>query len=79
MKSALSWVGLVLLAGWALLSLVMAIWNTFTPLGGNDLYTYWYAGLFIRQGDDLMPPLLPVSSLICPSPSWMVKRIRSMR
>ena len=52
MKSLLSWVGLVLLAGWAVLSLVLAIWNTFTPLGGNDLYTYWYAGLFIRQGED---------------------------
>jgi hypothetical protein len=52
MKSVLSWVGLVLLAGWAVLSLVLAIRNTFTPLGGNDLYTYWYAGLFIRQSDD---------------------------
>jgi hypothetical protein len=52
MKSGLAWVALVLLAGWAVLSLVLAIWNTFTPLGGNDLYTYWYAGLFIRQGED---------------------------
>ena len=51
-KSVLAWVGLVLLAGWAVLSLALAIRNTFTPLGGNDLYTYWYAGLFIRQGED---------------------------
>jgi hypothetical protein len=51
-RSALTWAGLVLLAVWAIASLAMAVWNTFTPLGGNDLYTYWYAGLFIRQGDD---------------------------
>lgn len=51
-RSALAWVGLVLLAGWAFVSLGLAVRNTFTPLGGNDLYTYWYAGLFIRQGDD---------------------------
>ena len=52
LRSALSWVGLIVLAGWAIASLGMSIWNTFTPLGGNDLYTYWYAGLFIRQGED---------------------------
>jgi hypothetical protein len=41
-----------LLAVWAATSVIRVYQNTMGPLGGNDLYTYWYAGHFIRQGDD---------------------------
>ncbi len=47
---------LALLAGlalWALVSLVRIVQQTLSATGGNDLYTYWYAGHFIREGKDL--------------------------
>lgn len=53
-----------------MVSLTLTVQNTFTPLGGNDLYTYWYAGLFIRQAEDPyaafiahQPPYLPIAFL----------------
>jgi len=37
---------------WTIISLGKVIRNTLEPLGANDLYTYWYAGLFLRTGID---------------------------
>ncbi|HTX91316.1 MAG TPA: glycosyltransferase family 87 protein [Anaerolineales bacterium] len=37
---------------WAVASLGRAILQSFSPAGGNDLYTYWYAGHFLREGKD---------------------------
>jgi hypothetical protein len=46
------WLLVVILAVWAAASLGIVIQNTLRSGGGNDLYTYWIAGHFIRQGDD---------------------------
>jgi hypothetical protein len=43
---------LALLATWALVSLARIFQQTLSPAGGNDLYTYWYAGHFLREGKD---------------------------
>jgi len=51
-KLFLEWLILAMLCLWAVISLVRVIQNTLGPSGGNDLYTYWYAGHFIRQADD---------------------------
>jgi len=37
---------------WAAVSLGRTIQQTFSPAGANDLYTYWYAGHFLREGRD---------------------------
>jgi hypothetical protein len=37
---------------WGLISCVQIIRSATSDEGGNDLYTYWYAGLHIRQGVD---------------------------
>lgn len=42
----------MLLILWASLSTFQIIYSAAGPQGGNDLYTYWYAGLHIRQGTD---------------------------
>jgi|SRR5271157_445009 len=44
---------LVALAAWAAISLLRAVQQALSPQGGNDLYTYWYAGQFLREGKDL--------------------------
>jgi hypothetical protein len=43
---------LAALAAWALISLARLVQQTLSPAGGNDLYTYWYAGHFLREGQD---------------------------
>jgi len=53
--SLLKTVRLILLAGlalWALVSLARLVQQALSPAGGNDLYTYWYAGHFLREGKD---------------------------
>jgi len=37
---------------WAAVSLGRIVQQTFSPAGGNDLYTYWYAGHFLREDKD---------------------------
>jgi hypothetical protein len=37
---------------WGSLSTTQIILSALSENGGNDLYTYWYAGLHIRQGTD---------------------------
>jgi len=37
---------------WAAVSLGRLVQQTFSSAGGNDLYTYWYAGHFLREGKD---------------------------
>ena len=37
---------------WAAVSLGRIILQTISPAGGNDLYTYWYAGHYLREGKD---------------------------
>jgi hypothetical protein len=37
---------------WGSVSTVQIIRSALAESGGNDLYTYWYAGLHIRQGTD---------------------------
>jgi hypothetical protein len=37
---------------WGAISTFQIIQSSLGPSGGNDLYTYWYAGLHIRQGTD---------------------------
>jgi hypothetical protein len=51
-KIFLEWLILAALGLWAAISLVRIIQNTIAPSGANDLYTYWYAGHFVRQADD---------------------------
>ena len=46
------WLVLGLMAIWAVASIVIVFINTLSPSGANDLYTYWFAGHFVRQGDD---------------------------
>jgi len=41
-----------LLAAWAAVSLARVVQQTLSSAGGNDLYTYWYAGHFLREGKD---------------------------
>ncbi len=60
----------MILGLWAAVSLGRAVIQSFSPTGGNDLYTYWYAGHFIREGKDLYRsfiqgelPVLPVHYL----------------
>lgn len=48
LKSAL----VLVLIAWASISLARAVLQTFSAQGGNDLYTYWYAGHFLREGKD---------------------------
>ena len=43
---------LIILLLWGLLSSVQIFRSALDERGGNDLYTYWYAGLHIRQGAD---------------------------
>jgi hypothetical protein len=44
-----SFVTLMLLGA---ISLGRLVQQTFSDAGGNDLYTYWYAGQFLREGKD---------------------------
>jgi hypothetical protein len=37
---------------WAALSMMRLVQQSFSQAGGNDLYTYWYAGHFLREGKD---------------------------
>ena len=37
---------------WSIASLLRIIQFTFSPAGANDLYVYWYAGHFVREGQD---------------------------
>jgi len=37
---------------WSIASLLRIIQFTFSPEGANDLYVYWYAGHFVREGQD---------------------------
>jgi len=37
---------------WGSISTIQIIRSALAESGGNDLYTYWYAGLHIRQGTD---------------------------
>ncbi len=37
---------------WVAISLGRVIQQTLSSAGGNDLYTYWYAGHFLREGKD---------------------------
>ncbi len=46
------WLVLGLTSIWAAASIAMVFKNTLSSSGGNDLYTYWFAGHFIRQGED---------------------------
>lgn len=53
--SLLKLLRLATLAGliiWAAISLGRLFQESFSATGGNDLYTYWYAGHFIREGKD---------------------------
>jgi len=44
---------LILILGiWSVASLLRIIQFTFSPAGSNDLYVYWYAGHFVREGQD---------------------------
>lgn len=43
---------------WAAISLGRVVQQTFSPAGGNDLYTYWYAGHFLREGKDFYKSFL---------------------
>ncbi len=43
---------LAALAFWAAISLSRILQQTLSSSGGNDLYTYWYAGHFLREGKD---------------------------
>jgi hypothetical protein len=52
-KALLRGIVLIGLIGWAVLSLLRIVQQSFSSLGGNDLYTYWYAGQFLREGKDL--------------------------
>ena len=53
MKKFLRITVLVVLVIWAAISLIRAVQQALSPQGGNDLYTYWYAGQFLREGKDL--------------------------
>jgi hypothetical protein len=46
------WLLLIAVLVWGLVSCVQIIRSAMSEEGGNDLYTYWYAGLHIRQGVD---------------------------
>jgi hypothetical protein len=46
------WLLLIAVLVWGLISSVQIIHSAMGEEGGNDLYTYWYAGLHIRQGVD---------------------------
>lgn len=55
---------------WGLLSTFQIVRGALDESGGNDLYTYWYAGLHIRQGTDPYrafldgrDPILPIRFL----------------
>lgn len=52
-RTLLRSIALVALAAWAVISLFRAVQQALSPQGGNDLYTYWYAGQFLREGKDL--------------------------
>ena len=61
---------LTALALWAAISLGRVVQQTLSSAGGNDLYTYWYAGHFLREGKDFYKsfinnelPAVPVSYL----------------
>ncbi|MEA1977126.1 MAG: glycosyltransferase family 87 protein [Chloroflexota bacterium] len=43
---------LLTLGVWSIASLLRIIQFTFSPAGANDLYVYWYAGHFVREGQD---------------------------
>jgi hypothetical protein len=51
-QSSAKWLFFILLLFWGALSTVQILQGGIGPDGGNDLYTYWYAGLHIRQGTD---------------------------
>jgi len=53
MKTLLRISALVVMGAWAAISLFRAIQQGLSPQGGDDLYTYWYAGQFLREGKDL--------------------------
>jgi hypothetical protein len=61
---------LALLTLWGVISFGRLVQQSFSPAGGNDLYTYWYAGHFLREGKDFYKsfinnelPTLPVRYL----------------
>lgn len=43
---------LITLGIWSIASLLRIIQFTVSPAGANDLYVYWYAGHFVREGKD---------------------------
>ncbi len=68
--SILKIIALAALVLWGVISTGRAILQSFSSSGGNDLYTYWYAGLFMRRGEDFYrsfiqseSPALPIRFL----------------
>ena len=50
--AAWKWLLLFIITLWGLISTIQIVRSALDESGGNDLYTYWYAGLHIRQGTD---------------------------
>ncbi len=51
-RSTLNWLLIIVVLMWGSLSTYQIARGALGESGGNDIYTYWYAGLHIRQGTD---------------------------
>jgi hypothetical protein len=64
-RSFLKLLRIATLAGlivWAGISLLRLFQESFSTSGGNNLYTYWYAGHFIREGKDYYKAFINVEN-----------------
>jgi hypothetical protein len=66
LQKIFSIIALVLLIITAAVSIERMIQQGFSPAGGNDLYTYWYAGHFLREGRDFYRSFLEHEAISVP-------------